>query len=305
MRSVFVHILFCLYLFGSPLQLAAAEKGNIYRHPAGLSFWYPDNWKLHELEEALQLVPNDVVSTVQGDSELYFVTGESIAGSGITRADDPQVIAYIDQQVRSMLPTLTLQKHSDRINLMGTEGIVFKWRGNNNDGKPVEGRAYVVISQNFALTLSAIALDGLINKRDTQLKKIFASFVIKEGKKDPALAGRWKKIATTSIRNSSVWETDWSRANMVADEETITTFNPDGTWHRLYTYHMIAGAGGVWLEDKDRKEYRGTWSADGKRLFMLFEDNSWDEFEYQIVKRGNGRELRLSDGKRGQIWKMQ
>ncbi len=60
----------------------AAEKGNIYRHPAGLSFWYPQKWTLTELDEALQLIPNDVVTTQEGPSEFYLVTGESVNGTG-------------------------------------------------------------------------------------------------------------------------------------------------------------------------------------------------------------------------------
>jgi len=73
----------------------AEEKGNIYRHPAGLSFWYPQQWALRELDEALQLIPIDVVTTQEGPSEFYFVTGESVSGTGISRADNPQVISYI------------------------------------------------------------------------------------------------------------------------------------------------------------------------------------------------------------------
>ncbi len=82
------------------------SKGKMYRHVTGLKFWYPHNWQVRELEEALQLIPDQVETTAKGPAEIYFVSGESIAGTGIRNPDDPQVIQYTDQVVQSMLPTL-------------------------------------------------------------------------------------------------------------------------------------------------------------------------------------------------------
>lgn len=93
------------------------------------------------------------------------------------------------------------------------------------------------------------------------------------------------------------------KGNNLSGKHTTMTFFQDGTWRSLYTYHMIAGAGGIWLEDKDRKEHSGKWSADGKRLFMLYEDNTWNDYEYNIINKNNRKELRMSDGEKGQVWK--
>ncbi|BCS96667.1 hypothetical protein DSLASN_22990 [Desulfoluna limicola] len=287
-----------------PISLVAAENGNVYRHPSGLSFWYPQQWALHELDEALQLVPADAAMSQEGPSEVYFVTGESVQGTGILQADDPRVIAYMDQQVRSILPALQLQHSRKAFALPGAHGIMLTWTGNNNAGKPVEGRAYVVVIKEYALTLSGISLQGLINKRTASLEKIFTSFVIGQGQLDPALAGTWHKHATMSVANPDrIYETSWSAAQAVTEDKSQLTFQSDGRWHRVDASQTLIGAGGLWLEDNSQNENTGRWNADGKRLFMLYDDNTWEEFAYTIVPTDNGRELRTAVGKEMVIWR--
>lgn len=304
MRTIVCYLLACILLVAIPLQLNASEKGNVYHHPTGLTFWYPQSWQLQEIDEALQLVPNDVMTTEEGPSEFYFVSGESIAGSGISRPDDPQVINYVDQNVRSVLPQLQLSPDREYVKLMGMQGVVFRWAGNNNVGKPIEGRAYIVIAKDVALTLSAIAYKGLIDKRNASLKKIFASFVLGEGQLDQVLVGTWNKYATASLANPDrIYQTAWTAAQSVSEDKSHLTFYADGRWHRVNSSHTLVGAGGIWLEDKSNKEYSGKWFADGKRLFMIYEDNTWEDFAYKVVPLGGGRELRTSVGKKATIWR--
>ncbi|MEA3372660.1 MAG: hypothetical protein U9Q62_03100 [Campylobacterota bacterium] len=303
MRLLMGMIWLMLLISAGSAQNGTSEKGNVYRHPTGLSFWYPQSWQLQEQDEALQLVPNNVVSTQEGPSELFFVTGESVAGTGISRADNPQVISYCDQQVRSILPALQLQQDKEYVDLMGTQGIVLKWAGNNNAGKPIEGRAYIVISRGHALTLSAIAYKGLIDKRTDSLKKIFRSFVLGQGQQDPALVGSWNKLSSSYLENPDrIYQTAWSAARSATDEKSQLSFYADGRWHQVNSSHTIVGAGDIWLEDKSKDEYKGQWYADGKRLFMIYQDNTWEEFAYKVVSTGSGRELRTAVGKRVTIW---
>ncbi|THB78398.1 MAG: hypothetical protein D3926_13180 [Desulfobacteraceae bacterium] len=283
---------------------ACRRKGEYLPSSRRSYILYPQQWAMNELDEALQLVPGDVVMTPDGPSEFYFVTGESISGTGIFRAEDPRVITYVDQQVRSALPGLHLQDHKKGVDLLGTQGVVLTWEGLNNAGKPIEGRAYIVVTKGFALSLSGVSLKGLISRRTPSLEKIFTSFVIGQGQIDPALTGTWHKHATASLANPDrIYETAWSAAQSVSEEKAQLTFYPDGQWHRINTSHMVVGAGGVWLEDKGKDEYRGRWNADGKKLFMLYQDNTWEEFFYKIVMTDSGLELRTSVGKMAVIWR--
>jgi hypothetical protein len=304
MRKIVHYLLACIFIVISAIELDASEKGNVYHHPTGLTFWYPQSWRLQEMDGALQLVPKDVVTTQEGPSEFYFVSGESTAGSGISRADDPQVISYVDQQVRSVLPQLQLSKDRKHVKLMGTQGVVFSWAGNNNFGKLIEGRAYIVIVKDVALVLSAIAHKGLIDKRNASLTKVFTSFVFGEGQLDQALVGTWNKYATASLANPDrIYQTAWTAAQSVSEDKSHLTFSADGRWHRVNTSHALVGAGGIWLEDKSKKEYSGKWFADGKKLFVINEDNTWEDFAYKVVPLGEGRELRTSVGNKATIWR--
>lgn len=304
MQRLFFFLLFSFFLLVSENTALAAQKGHVYQHPTGLSFWYPQSWRLQELDEAFQLIPNDAVSTAEGPSEVFFVSGESVAGTGIMRADDPQVISYVDQQVQSILPGMQLQPGRDHVDLMGTQGLILRWSGNNNSGKAIEGRAYIVIAKGYALTLSAIAFKGLIDKRDGSLKKIFRSFAFGEGQLDQALVGTWNKHATASLANPDrIYQTAWTAAQSVSEDKSVLTFYPDGRWHQRDTSHMLVGAAGLWLEDKSDKSYEGRWFADGKRLFMIYKDNTWEDFAYKVVPSGTGRELRTSVGKKATIWR--
>jgi len=96
---------------------------------------------------------------------------------------------------------------------MGTQGVVFRWAGNNNAGKPIEGRAYIVVTKDISLTLSAIAYKGLIDKRTASLKKVFTSFVQEDGQLDQALVGTWNKHSTASLANPDrIYQTAWTAA---------------------------------------------------------------------------------------------
>ncbi|MHC4974838.1 MAG: hypothetical protein ACYTG3_21190 [Planctomycetota bacterium] len=62
------------------------------------------------------------------------------------------------------------------------------------------------------------------------------------------------------------------------------------------------GAGDVWLEDKSEDTQRGKWNAGDGRLFMVWEDQSWDDFRYQVRRTDKGIELRTLRGKKGEVW---
>ena len=279
------------------------QKGKWYRHVTGLTFWYPENWHVKELEEAFQLIPNDVKRKPQGPDEIYFISGESVAGTGIQNPDDPRVIQYTDKVVQSILPTLRRVESVKYVDMINGKGVLLQWEGKNNKGKMVSAEAFITITQNFAISLSAIAYKNLLDKRNDELQKIFASFAFGEGQRDTNLIGHWELTATQSITNQSVWETDWSRAQLVSDNQSHLVFTPDGKWSRTDTSHMIAGAGDLWIESKDKDESSGRWFAGEGTLFMIWENNTWEDYTYKIHNSVKGRELRMICGKTGQVWK--
>lgn len=107
---------------------------------------------------------------------------------------------------------------------MGTQGVVFKWAGNNNAGKPNEGRACIVIAGDVALILSAIAHQGLIDKRNASLEKVFTSFGLGEGQVDQTLVGTWNKYDTASLANPDrIYQTAWTAPQSVSEDKSHLT----------------------------------------------------------------------------------
>src|SRR5215218_7738413 len=80
-----------------------AAVGSIYQHPTGGEITLPPRWQVTQSQLGLQLVPPDAAFTPQGPAEVYLLSSQ--AAPGVLRIDDPRVVAYVDQTLRSMIPT--------------------------------------------------------------------------------------------------------------------------------------------------------------------------------------------------------
>ncbi|MHC4818829.1 MAG: hypothetical protein ACYTF8_12320, partial [Planctomycetota bacterium] len=182
------------------------------------------------------------------------------------------------------------------------KGVLYRWAGKSPRGDAVDACAFVSILKNHAAVLLAVGFKERIKMREADMGRMFQSFGFGEGQRDPALVGRWTLVGVTSITNESPFETAWSRAQLASETKSTLVFAADGRWERHDKNHMIVGAGDVWLEDKSEDTQRGKWNAGDGRLFMVWEDQSWDDFRYQIRRTQKGIELRTLRGKKGEVW---
>ena len=279
-----------------------AEQGKTYRHPVGFSLWYPARWTLTEHPEVLQLAPPDPATTQAGPSEVYLVLGESVAGEGIADAGDPQVVEYLDQQLQALAPFLERQGAPKAAAMDQGSGVVIEWRGANASGDRVLARVRVTIVKEYAVALVALGFDEPVEKREPELKRIFASFLLGEGRRDPRLAGTWSYLTSQAITNTSQYETAWSRAQLASDDSTTLVTGPDGSWTRTKRHYMIAGAGGTWIESTDVKVDRGLWFAEGGRLTLVGDKGSWEDYDYRLLQTPEGARLVLVRGGTGELW---
>jgi hypothetical protein len=278
------------------------RKGKVYRHPVGFSFWYPGHWSIQEHEQFLQLIPADAGKTPEGPTEVYLVSAEDVSAEGISEPTDPRVVEYLGQVVGGQWPFLQRVGGADPVEMSAGKGVLLRWTGKNPRGDAVDARAYVSILKSHAAVLLAVGFQERVRTREADTVRIFASFGFGEGQRDPALVGRWTLVGVTSITNQSPFETDWSRAQLASETKSSLVFAADGRWERRDNTHMIVGAGGVWLEDKSEDTQRGRWNAGDGRLFMVWEDQSWDDFRYQVRRTAKGIELRTLRGKKGEVW---
>jgi len=312
LRSFFVLFLAITAIFPLTWESAAADsfakapvshippatKRMTYRHPVGFKFMYPADWKAQDTGEMLVLTPPNQGQSPEGPTEVYFVAGESVAGEGINDAMDPAVVEYLDKNVRQLAPHLRRAGSPSRISLSQGKGAVLDWEGKGQDGKTYAARAYVAIINDSGVGLYALGQKKLIEKRCAQLQQMFASFGFTQSQRDPQLVGKWHLSATNAIDNQSPFETSWSRAQAVGDTKTDLELRPNGTWTRVDEFHMIAGAGGLWVESNDRDVDEGIWCAGNEQLHLITKDDMWESYQYRI----EGARLRLVSGKKGLVW---
>jgi len=180
--------------------------------------------------------------------------------------------------------------------------VVLDWQGKSAAGLEVRAKAMAAIINEHGVALLALGLADQLAKREQDLTTMFTSFGFGKGKLDSQLVGSWRLLSTYSISNDSPFETTSSKARMVSDTNSVMRLAADGTWSRTDTTHTIALGAGVGLESKDRKVRQGKWNAGGGALYLAGDDDSWDDFKYQVTGSAGARQLKLVSGSRGQIW---
>ena len=220
----------------------------------------------------------------------------------LTEADDVVVWQeYVQRQLE--LAGGRLLEFVPGVPISSGKGAILTWEGVQPQlNKPYILQVFVTLLRGWGVFLVALGEKDAVMARQKELRAVFDSFGCTEGKIDRKLVGAWKLVSETSITNKSPFETDVSRARAVATHKTTLTLNADGSFVRVYRYHMIAMGSGVALESKDEKVSRGRWSASGGKLYLIYQDQKWSSFDYRLKPAQGGRELRLVDGKRLGVW---
>jgi hypothetical protein len=289
--------------FAVDSALATTKKGKIYRHVIGFSFWHPEDWTVKEHDDFLQIVPPDQSSTADGPTELYFIAGESVAGEGITRPDDPQVIAYMDMQVKSIAPTLRRTGKVEAVPMAAGDGVAITWQGTSPRGDAITARSFTCILRDHGVSLIALGFKDRIAARDTVVRQIFASFGLGQGSRDPKLVGTWTLLSTYSLVNRSPFVSDDDRASLTSESTSVLAFRRDGTWKRTDVSRFIAFGAGITIDSGPEKTVtQGRWNAGNRALYLMWQDGTWEDYTYQILQSPTGRRLKLACGKRGELW---
>lgn len=286
----------------APPPVLKGQAGKKYRHTIGFEFWHPGDWTVKLHDDFLELVPSNQSRNADGPTEAYVIIGESVADSGITSPSDPRVVEYLDGALKGLSPTLQRSGTAASVPTSGGQGTLLEWAGKSPKGQPLLARAYVCIIRQHGVALVAVGLREPLDSRDADLRRTFASFTFGTGDRDQNLVGAWTLVSTYALRNESPFETSWSRAQMVSEKQSRLTFAADGSWQRVDRRHTLVGAGGVWLEDKSEKSNEGTWNAGSGRIYMMWKDGSWDDFQYRLDAEGGKRRLRIVSSGRGEVW---
>jgi len=185
------------------------KNGKLYAHDKGFFFWYPEDWDITKQEEYIQFTPPNV--GMQGDVpvEIYFMFIESISDESLSDPKDPRIAKYLDDQIQSVVPTL---KRVGEPIPVGAN-ILFKWETKSPEGKIVQAYTYTKIANKNLVALVAIGLKELLESRDADLRRIFASMdislALSSSSEPKSSEGQIGTVGSSTISPGEVGEQSW------------------------------------------------------------------------------------------------
>jgi hypothetical protein len=251
----------------------------------------PDDWRIATTAIGLQLVPPDAHANAQGPTELYVVAAQP--APGVARADDPRVVAYVDNSLRALVPTLGPASAPAACG----PGIALRWHGR----APLTGAELLAIAMlqlvdDAVASLVALGERAHVEARLATLEAIFGSFGTGEGQRDPALAGTWHhwSYRSTGLYTSSSISSESRRVvQLAADGSASERSSHEG----IGSVHAASYHGGYVGETSGGRV--GTWTAGDGVLYVRWSDGAALAWRYQVDGApGNRRLLLFVDGDR-------
>ncbi len=280
------------------------RRGRVFKHPIGFTFWYPRGWRVLENRDGgLRLIPPGDRPDDPNPGRFVFILGDSVAGQGIREASDPRVGAFLDRAVGSMLPL----RRTGAVKAAGAArkgGAEYNWSGKNLQGRTVLARAFASIIGDFGVALVLVGFEEKVKALDGEARRIFASFGFGGGTRDPRLAGTWRLVSTADLWNGNPLVKGSERARGYHKSESVLELGSDGTWTRTTVTETLVMGAGTSLSSGPRKSVeRGKWRAGGGVLYLMGEDQTWEDYRYTLEKGKGGGLLVLRGEKTKEIWR--
>lgn len=258
-------------------SVGTLKDGKLYEHATGGKFRYPANWKLTEHQEFLQLSPPDAAS-----GEEYFISAEPAQGK--TSPTDKDVLAYLDAVVGELMPGAKRVGKPEDARAGNGKGAILNYEGGQR-----HVRIFVTILKGHGASLVCAGTKDQLDKRTPVLKEIFFTFGWGQGKVDPKLVGTWSyysysQVSGRETKASSILRADGTFSYSSESEAASNFSGKDGLGNQTWT---------GWVNSRSGSGYKGTWVADGKTLYLNFEDGSVEEFDYSFEQQGTAFVLKL------------
>ncbi|MBI5513016.1 MAG: hypothetical protein HY909_04565 [Deltaproteobacteria bacterium] len=269
-----------------------ASEGTEYRHPTGGSMRLPKGWQVTQTPMGLQLIPPDPAFGPQGPLEVYLVAAQP--APGVTRADDPKVVAFIDASLRRLVPTLGAPSAPVAVG----PGARITWAGQSPlNGGSALAVALLRVAEGAVAGVLALGERPRVEARLPALEAIFGSFAKREGRRDSALVGTWHYW---SFRASN---SNFSGASTSSETRRTRHLGPDGTVVDRSTHEGVGsfkGKDGVgdttWTAGyaaQDHGGREGTWTAGDGVLYIQWSDGATAAWQYQLQGAPGARTLLL------------
>lgn len=258
-----------------------------YDHPSGLGFDYPDDWQVVEEEAFLVLVPPGSQASLQ--SEIVLLGAESLEGVDDLR--DPAVVEWFDTQLSTMVGKVNRESAPEAVR----DSVRLRY-------KTRDGRRHTVRYKKLAGLGAYVAHIGASDRHAAAVERIFASYSGKLAV-DANLIGRWYR--SESSMSDVDYDASGASSYVSSNAQMQYTFRPDNkvVYESGASVYGQGGSGGgvssVSSSGGNPAEL-GTYSANGTRISIIWDDGSTTEFDYNIFEMSDGLRLKLVNPSTGQ-----
>jgi hypothetical protein len=278
----------------TPVAANVPAGWKTYRNPVGLSFRYPESWKMTDINGLLLLVPPGAEAPAGGmPSEIYNVVG--MPAPGISRVDDPRLMQMADSMVGQMFPYMRRSGNGEAVMVGGMNGLIVTYDGNNpTTGKPSRIRSYALIYKGFLLQVQAWGDRDKVAARDALLRQIYRSFTPGPSQHDTQIVGNWAGGETSNdrVRNGI----DGRIASSLASQSSSSyRLMPDGSLLALTVSRSSVAIRSssttpesqrvdALLDTGDQQQWKkGRWYAGNGKIVVILEDGTGMSADYQVV----------------------
>ena len=275
----------------------------VYRHATGISFRYPQGWRVQEQEGMPQLIPPDAAVVDGAPVELYFAFGEDISDQGIQRPDDPRLVQYLDTQIKSLSGALTRAGAGAAAQSGVGPGVVLDWQAAGQGGQTVAARAYVTVARGQVLAIVGMGLRERVLGRDAVLRQIFGSLAFGQPGAQPAAPAEGGGVRPGprgkggDARLVGVWayEKHLGVAGHGTSSVSAYRFNADGTFQARASKQAEIATG---ARDSSTALLAGGWTAASGVLTLVFASGEREQVRYYIEDPSQPGSTAATMGKR-------
>lgn len=259
---------------------SAAAQTVTYRHPLGYTFSHPVGWRVEQRAQGTLIVPADHAVDGSGNA-LEMIALGSQSAPGIARPDDPQVLAFFDQNAGGLQRVGGAEPYASGLGA----GVVLTFEGTIN-GIDARRRLFVTLHNDEAIYLILESSKALGDKRDAAVRNLFASLSWTQPASDPQIVGEWRRTINTGSSDS--------RGGLYTQEDEAVVFHGDGRVEFGKSTTISGTTSGVSvLSPGNPNVSRGRYTAAGGQITVSWDGGGTERFEYSLFMHEGAPHVRI------------
>lgn len=266
----------------------SSEGWATYRHASGFQVRHPADWKVTESAQGIALMPGDAQQDAQGQPQ-EVCTLAVIPAEGVTRPDDPNALAFVQDQIRRGFPKLQRQGGVEQAQLGPHRAVVLTFGGQAPTGE-ARMRVFLFLLQGEGVLGMVIGEAKAVTQREASFREVLATVGYEAPPLDQRFVGTWRY---TDSRVSSGGGTSFSLTT-----DRFLELNADGSC-RSRSRTMGGGDSGTVDSGDEGWSAPGKWRAADRQLTLRWAQGNAEQYRTTI----SGDDLLLQDGGGKRLYK--